>query len=67
MAVPLGSHKAVGEQHKAHEARSASLGDGSRPFNCFGAKNLQYINRGSFRPTIQMQGLKKATEAQLNS
>ena len=58
LAVPLGTTKAVSKRDKAQEARLASLGTGSSPFICFGAKSS--INSGHHSKSRP----KKATAAQ---
>ena len=64
LAVPLGTSTATGKQDKAQQARLASPGTRSSPFICFSGKNLQEFKTRPFRPTSQMQGLKKATGLQ---
>ena len=53
LAVPLGTSTAAGDEHKAQEARLASLGTGSSPFICFGAKTLKNSKQGLSRPPVK--------------
>ena len=46
LAVRLGTNMAAGKQHNAQEARSASLGTGSSPSICFGAKTSKNSEHG---------------------
>ena len=55
LAVPLGTSTAAGKQHKAQEARLASLGTGSSPFICFGAKTSNKLKQGPSRPPVKYE------------
>ena len=55
LAVPLGTNTAIGERDKAQEERSASLGTGSSPFMCFGAKTSNNSKQGPSGPPLKFK------------
>ena len=58
LAVPLGTNRAAGKEYKAQEARSASLGIGSSPFICFGAKTFNDSKQGPSGPPAKCKAYK---------
>ena len=55
LAVPLGTSTAAGKQYKAQEVLLASLGTGSSPFICFGAKTSNNSEQGPSGPPLKVK------------
>ena len=53
LGLPLATNTAAGEQYKAKEARSASLGTGFSPFICCRAKTCKESKQCPSRPPLK--------------